>query len=131
MRFWVEDLNPFQIRINYKMARLSFVERSEIDGHSARHRQICAWTPIQIIRFTRWPCIFAVIKTCRPDFSLQLSRATDSLYFFSLFTEITNSLDNADRYSRSHRWIVDKSCKRHSAVVRKETWLISLNWIKS
>ena len=56
----------FQIRINYKMARLNSVERLEIDGATSNgHRQICAWARIQIIRFTRWPCIFAVIKPCQ------------------------------------------------------------------
>lgn len=56
----------FQIRINYKMARLNSVERLEIDGATSNgHRQICAWARIQIIRFTRWPCIFIVIKPCQ------------------------------------------------------------------
>ena len=56
----------FQIRINYKMARLNSVERLEIDGATSNgHCQICAWARIQIIRFTRWPCIFIVIKPCQ------------------------------------------------------------------
>lgn len=108
----------FQIRINYKMARLNSVERLEIDGQLAM--ATVRFARIQIIRFTRWPCIFIVIKPCQVVAPISLCNypAPPIILFYLFFSFFFFSKTDNSISIRINRGINDESLIQ-STLVRK------------
>lgn len=75
------------------------------------HRQICAWARIQIIRFTRWPCIFIVIKPCQVVAPISLCNypAPPIILFYLFFSFFFFSKTDNSISIRINRGINDES----------------------
>lgn len=84
------------------------------------HRQICAWARIQIIRFTRWPCIFIVIKPCQVVAPISLCNypAPPIILFYLFFSFFFFSKTDNSISIRINRGINDESLIQ-STLVRK------------